>query len=816
MKFRSINSIGVLLAAFAQPVFTAAHAADAPQAIKLTAFPERISIGSPRNRRRIVVQAIFTDGSTRDVTAAASVKVADPAKLRLADGVVEPLADGETELGIEFEGLRCEVPVEVKGSTSASSLSFRNDVLPILTRAGCNTGKCHGSASGKDGFRLSLFGYDPQGDHYRLTREISGRRINLDAPEDCLLVNKALGRVPHTGGQRLNPESEEHRTLVSWIEAGAEPDPPGAVKPTGIEVFPGQTIFSGTGHNQRIIVLARYSDRSDRDVTDRAVFLRNNDAVSTVSQLGLVTATGPGSAFILARFDQFTAGASIIVRPGGDFSFPEVPANNYIDELVYALWRDMHLSPSEVCGDETFLRRAFIDLIGRLPTLPKSVGSKFLDNSDPAKREKLVEALLERDEFRDLWVMKWAEILQIRTTNGVSPKGIQLYDRWLRERVRSGETIDKVVQEVIPASGGTFDNPATSYYQTETTPQLLAEIVAQAFLGTRIQCAQCHNHPFDRWTMDDYYSFAAFFSQVGYKQAQDPREITVFNAATGEMKHPLGNRAVSPKFLGGGPPELKPEQDYRQALVEWLVSPDNPAFANHLANVVWEHFFGVGVVDPVDDTRVSNPPSNARLHEALGRRLAEYHFDIKSLVRDVCSSRTYQMVTARNESNAWDERNFSHARVRRMRAEVLLDCITQVTESQDRFPGLRPGGRAVQIADGRTPNYFLTTFGRSTRQTACTCEVKTSPTLSQALHLINGETTSGKIEEGQVVPRLLAEENEPMAVVADLYERCLSRRPTPRETAAIETRLGASANVETALVDLFWALLNSNEFIFNH
>jgi hypothetical protein len=814
MKYRSIPFVAILVAVFAQPVSTAARGADAPQPVKLEAFPERILLVSPRNRQRLVVQAILTDGSTRDVSAAARVKVADSAKIRLADGVLEPLADGETELEIEFEGLRCEVPVEVTGSTSALPLSFRNDVLPILTRAGCNTGKCHGSASGKDGFRLSLFGYDPQGDHYRLTREMSGRRINLDAPEECLLVNKALGMVPHTGGQRLNPESEEHRTLVSWIEAGAEPDPSGAVKPIGIEVFPNETVFSTKGNDQRVLVLAHYSDRSERDVTDRAVFLSNNDAVATVLQQGLVTATGPGSAFILARFDQFTAGASIIVRPGGDWSFPDVPANNDIDKLVYARWRDMHLSPSELCGDEAFLRRASIDLIGRLPT--QSQLREFLDDSDPAKREKLVEALLERDEFRDLWVMKWAELLQIRTTNGVSPKGIQLYDRWLRERVRSGQTIDKIVRDLIPASGGTFENPATSYYQIETTPQLLAENVAQAFLGTRIQCAQCHNHPFDRWTMNDYYSFAAFFSQVGYKQAQDPREITVFNAATGEMKHPLGNRAVSPKFLGAGAPEPKPDQDYRQALVGWLVSPDNPAFANHLANVVWEHFLGVGVVDPVDDVRVSNPPSNPRLLEALGRKLADYGFDIKPLVRDICSSRTYQLATARNESNAWDEHNFSHARVRRMRAEVLLDCLTQVTETQDRFPGLRPGGRAVQVADGRTPNYFLTTFGRSTRQTPCTCEVKTSPTLSQALHLINGETTSGKIDEGQVVQRLLAERNEPMAVVADLYERCLSRRPTPREAAAIQTRLDGSANVETALVDLFWALLNSNEFIFNH
>jgi len=788
--------------------------AEVPQPTKLAAFPAQIELGSPRARQRIVVQMTLSDGSSRDVTDSARMAIADPAILRLTDQLIEPLSDGRADLAVEFEGLKCIVPVEVTGTKRDAGLSFRNDVLPILTRAGCNTGKCHGSASGKDGFRLSLFGYDPQGDHYRLTREITGRRINLADPEECLFINKALGRVPHTGGQRVDTDSEQHRTLVSWIESGAEPDPPGAPVPVGIEVLPGEAVFAGQAHEQKLIVLARYDDRSVRDVTDRTVFLSNNDGAATVSPQGLVAGTGAGSAFILARFDQFTAGASIIVRPDGDWTFPDIPANNYIDELVYGRWREMHLAPSEPCDDGTFLRRTFIDLIGRLPT--RNQLQKFLDDSDVAKREKLVDALLERDELHDLWVMKWADLLQIRTTNGVSPKGIQLYDRWLRDRVHSGVTIDKIVRELIPASGGTFENPAASFYQLETTPQILAENVAQAFLGTRIQCAQCHNHPFDRWTMDDYYGFSAFFSQIGYKQAQDPREITVFNAAAGDMKHPLGNRAVFPKYLGGGSPPLEPGQDYRQLLSLWLVSADNPAFARHLANVVWEHFLGAGIVDPVDDVRVSNPPSNPRLLEALGRRLIAYGFEIKPLIRDICSSRTYQLTTARNESNAWDERNFSHGRVRRMRAEVLLDCITQVTESHDRFPGLRPGGRAVQVADGRTPNYFLTTFGRSTRQTPCTCEVKTSPTLSQALHLINGETTSGKIEEGRVVPRLLAEQHEPMAVVTDLYERCLSRQPTPREAAAIAARLDVSTNVEAALVDLFWALLNSNEFIFNH
>jgi hypothetical protein len=809
LKFRPC--IVLLLALFSLPE---AHPADVLQPTALAVYPEQISLSTARDRQGVVVQAQFADGSTRDVSEAAAAQLAGAAVARLNNRVLEPLRDGKAELQVEFGALRAVVPIEVSNAAAAVPLRFRNDILPILTRAGCNTGKCHGSASGKDGFRLSLFGYDPKGDHYRLTREIPGRRINLADPEESLLVNKALGRVPHTGGQRLTPESEHCQTLLSWLEGGAEPDPADVPRPVGIKVFPPQAVFPARGPSQKVVVLARYSDGSDRDVTDRAVFLSNNDATATVSADALVTATGPGNAFILVRFDQFTQGTSVIVRPGTPYVFPEIAARNDIDDLVYARWRDMHLVPSDVCSDEAFLRRAFIDLIGRLPTPEQR--HQFLADSRPDKRALLVDQLLERDEFRDIWVMKWAELLQIRTNNGVSPKGLKLYDQWLRERVHAGVTIDKIVQEVVSATGGTFENPATSYFQTETTPQLLAENVAQAFLGTRIQCAQCHNHPFDRWTMDDYYGFAAFFSQVGYKQALDPREITVFNAAVGEMKHPLGGRAVPPKFLAGDIPVLTPGKDYRQALAGWLASAENPAPARHLANVVWAHFLGIGIVEPVDDERVSNPPSNPPLLTALGRRLLESGFDIKPLVRDICNSRTYQLATQRNASNALDERNFSHGRVRRMRAEVLLDCISQVTETQDRFPGLPLGGRAVQVADGRTPNYFLTTFGRATRQTPCTCEAKTSPTLSQALHLINGDTTSGKIEEGRVVEKLLTERKDALAVAGNLYERCLCRQLTEREAAAIAARLAGSADAEAALVDLFWGLLNSNEFIFNH
>ena len=407
-------------------------------------------------------------------------------------------------------------------------------------------------------------------------------------------------------------------------------------------------------------------------------------------------------------------------------------------------------------------------------------------------------------------------MLQIRTVNGVSPKGLLLYDRWLRDRVHSGVTIDQIVQELIPANGGTLDNPATSYYQTETSPQLLAENMAQAFLGTRIQCAQCHNHPFDKWTMDDYYGFAAFFSQIGYKQAQDPREIMIFNAATGSLKHPVDDRPVVPTYPGAGGAELPTGADNRQVLAEWLASNQNPAFAKNLSNIMWAHFFGVGIVDAVDDVRVSNPPSNPELLNTLGKQLSEYQYDIKPLIRDICTSRTYQLATSRNDSNRFDERHFSHGRIRRMRAEVLLDCLNQVTESSDEFRGLPSGSRAVHIADGQSPNYFLTTFGRAPRATACSCEVKVSPTLSQALHLLNGETTTGKITEGQAIERLLAADSDPMSVVNSLYERCLCRLPTADESSAIQQKLSASPDVKTALADLFRALLNSNEFVFNH
>jgi hypothetical protein len=791
----------------------AEHASPPAKLVRIRVFPDSIELSTARDRQGIVVQAEYSDGSTKDVTALAPASI-DGSVATVAAGIVTPQADGHATLKVRCEGATVEVPVDVRRARAVEPLRFRSDILPVFTKAGCNTGKCHGAASGKDGFRLSLFGYDPEGDQFRLTREVIGRRVNLASPDDCLVLNKATGAVAHTGGQRIIPGSEGHQLLLTWLRAGAMSDPASSPVPVGIEVLPPRAVFASPANGQRLVVQARYSDGTDHDVTRFTVFLTNNAAAVSVDEEGIAAGKSRGEAYILARFDKFTAGVPIIVRPGDPFESPKTRAFNWIDTLVHAKLDRLHIAPSEVCDDETFLRRAYIDLIGLLP--PSEKREAFLADTNPGKRAALADALTAREEFLDIWVMKWAELLQIRTANGLSPKGLQRYDSWLRDRVRSGVTIDRIAAELLSATGGSFDNPAVSYFQTETTPQLIAENVAQVFLGTRIQCAQCHNHPFDRWTLDDYYGFAAFFSRIGYKQAHDPRELLVFTADAGEMKHPVPGRVVRAKFLGGSAPEIRPGEDYRKTVAAWLASPENRAFARNLANIVFAHFFGQGIVEPVDDGRVSNPPSNPELLDALADRLVQVKYDIKPLIGDIVKSRTYQLSTRRNDLNRLDERNFSHQKIRRMRAEVLLDCISQVTETTDRFPGLWRGGRAVQIPDGRAPNYFLTTFGRSNRQNACSCEVKTTPTLSQALHLINGETTTGKISEGKVVTKLLEKTGDPAAVTEALYVRCLSRKLTPTESARIASRISNAADKMSALEDLFWALLNSNEFLFNH
>jgi hypothetical protein len=787
--------------------------ADAPLTT-LEVFPPDVTLQTSRARQTFMVKATYADGLTRDVTTQAALKLANPALVKLDKNVLTPLTDGNTDLVVEYGGRAVTLPVAVKNAKDERPISFKLDVMPVFMKAGCNQGGCHGAARGKDGFRLSLFGYDADGDHYRLTREINGRRINLALPQESLLLEKATGKVPHTGGQRFKDDSELYKTIVRWLEAGAPQDPPTVATAVGLELYPKNAVLDGKGSTQQMVVKAKYSDGTERDVTSLALFLSNNDTSATISQDGVVTAGERGEAFVMARFATFTVGAQVIVLPKGlQFTFPQVHENNYIDTLVNAKLKKLRIAPSELCTDEVFIRRAYLDIIGILPTVEEY--NRFMTTQAPNKRDLLVDELLGRKEFAELWVLKWAELLQIRSSNQVSYKAMLLYYNWLQDKIANNVPMDQMVQELLAAKGGTFKNPASNYYQIETDTLKVSENVAQVFMGMRIQCAQCHNHPFDRWTMDDYYGFAAFFSQIGRKGTDDPREIVVFNSGGGEVVHPVRGGAMKPKFLGGITPDVA-GKDRREILAKWLASPENPYFATNLGNIVWTHFFGTGIIDPVDDVRVSNPASNPELLAELGKKFTEYKYDFKKLVRDICTSRTYQLATQANATNELDTRNFAKGSIRRIRAESMLDCLTQVTETKNKFPGLPLGARAVQIADGGVSTYFLTTFGRATRDTVCSCEVKMDPTLSQSLHLLNGDTTTSKIAAGNLIGRRLAEKKTPAEIVDELYIRCLSRKPDAKERAKIDAALAAEPDKKKALDDLFWALLNTREFMFNH
>ncbi len=784
----------------------------APAALEIS--PPEINLLTARARQLFVVQAAYPDGVTRDVSAKAKVTLTNPALAKCEQNVLTPLADGAGELVVEYAGKRAVAPMKVKDARADRPVSFKVDVMPIFMRAGCNAGSCHGAARGKDGFRLSLFGFDADGDHYRLTREQPGRRVNLSLPEESLLVEKAAGKVPHTGGERIKVGDPYYKDLVRWLEAKTPLDPPTVPRPTALEIFPRLAVLDGKGETQQMVVRAKYSDGTTRDVTPLALFLSNNDNSAKVSDNGLVTAAERGEAFVMARFATFTVGAQVIVLPKGlKFSWPNIEERNYIDSLVHAKLRKLRITPGAVCDDETFLRRAYLDIIGILPTQDEY--AKFIGSSDPMKREKLVDDLLGRKEFAELWVLKWAELLQIRSSLQVSYKAMLLYYNWLQDRIARNVPVNEWVQELLSASGGTFKNPPTNFYQQESDILKVTENVAQVFMGMRVQCAQCHNHPFDRWTMDDYYGFAAFFSQIGRKGTDDPREIIVFNSKGGEVAHPVKKVAMKPKFLGGAEPDLKGE-DRRVALAKWLASPENPYFATNLANRVWQHFFGVGIIEEVDDVRISNPASNPELLAELGKRFTSYKYDFKKLVRDICTSRTYQLATTTNDTNAGDTRNFARAYLRRIKAETFLDCISQVTETRNKFPGLPNGARAVQIADGSVSTYFLTTFGRATRETVCSCEVRLEPTLSQSLHLLNGDATTQRIQQGNLVGRRITEKKTHAQIIEELYVRSLSRRPTAAETERLTRLVEAEADKKQALEDVFWSLLNSREFMFNH
>ena len=779
-------------------------------------FPSEVNLKFQRNRQSLVCRWTEPNGVQRNVTTQAKMTFSDPAKARVENGTIIPVADGQTVLKVEYNGQSVDIPVKVEAVKTDPAVSFRLDVMPIFMRNGCNSGGCHGSSRGKDGFRTSLFGFDPAGDYFRLTREQIGRRINLATPDASMLVTKCIGEAPHTGGKLFTKESENCQTLIRWIEAGALDDAAGIAEATSLEILPKQLLLEAPDQKFKITVRAHYSDGTDRDVTNLALFLSSNDGSAKIDKEGVITTGQRGEAFVMARFHTFTVGTQVIIIPKKlEYTKPKAEEANYVDRLVNAKLDKLRMFPSPLCDDETFLRRAHIDIAGTLPTADEI--KAFTAEKGAGKRGAKVDQLLAQKEFVDIWAMKWSELLQIRSANNnvaTGYKSILTYYTWIHDQLEKNVPVNEMARQLISATGSNLDNPATNFYELEIDPLKLAENTAQAFFGTRIQCAQCHNHPFDRWTMSDYRGFVSFFSQIARKPGEDPRERVVFNSGGGDARHPVDNRVIAPKFLGEEQPDCT-GKDRRQVLADWVASPKNPFFPRHIANLVWAQYMGRGIVEPVDDARVSNPPSNPELLEALATKLVEYKYDMRHLVRDICTSAAYQRTTRVNDSNALDDRNFAKATIRRMRSEVMLDCITQVTETKDKYKGLPLGARSVEIADGKTTSYFLTTFGRADREAICSREL-VGPTLSQALHMLNGDTVEGKIVAGGVVQKLMKANMTPREVAADLYLRCFGRNPTEQELVKLEEHWGVTEEQPKVYTDIFWALMNAKEFMFNH
>ena len=821
MRFQSLMTVALIVCFFnqtasaAEPAAAAAAAKSTPPTgagLELSVFPATIDLTTSRDYQSFIATVRRPDDVTLDVTETATWTLANEQFGRIEGNQVLPVSDGETELICDYGGQQIRVPVKVARSSETLPLSFEKDIVPILTRSGCNTGSCHGAARGKDGFMISLFGYDPNGDYHRVTREIGMRRINLAVPNESLLLTKAVGQVPHSGGKLFGQDSVYYAMILEWLRDGALADAEAPPKVVSLDIFPPQAVIEGKDSTQRFIAVAQYDDGTTRDVTNLSAFMTNNETSAAIDQDGLVTAGARGEAFVMARFETKTVGRQVLVLPTDlQYEAPEV-TGNYIDQLVGKKLNQLRILPSGLCTDEEFLRRVTIDIAGQLPT--EEQYNQFMTDQADDKRSALIERLLGQKEFSEIWAMKFAQLLMIKSSNQVSYKSAFLYNQWLTDKFAKNVPIDKMVRELLGATGGTFSNPATNYYQIERDTLKRAENVAQVFMGIRTQCAQCHNHPLDRWTMDDYYGFAAFFCQTGTKNAEDYREKIVYDRRSGEVKHPVSGQTMMPQFLGGEPVDTK-GQDRRVVMAEWLTSPENPYFSTSIANRVWAHFMGVGTVDPVDDIRVSNPPTNPELFQELGNKLAEYNFDFRQLVRDICNSQAYQRSASPNESNRTDTRNYAYAVVRRIPAEMMLDCVSQVTKTNEKFRGLPLGARAVQIADGRTSTYFLDTFGRAPRETVCDCEASTDPSLSQALHLLNGSSTNGKITQGKVVSELL-EGSTPEQALDRLYVRCLSRYPTEAERAELLAAINASPSPKEGLEDIFWAILNSREFVFNH
>ncbi len=781
----------------------------------------------PISGRLQVLVSGTRDGRTTDVTRRAEFQAEPPGIVEVdGRGRVTARSEGTARVVATLDGMRAEVEVHVAGSgRSAEGPTFETDVQPILARFGCNSGPCHGKASGQNGFKLSLLGFDAESDFRAITRGAQGRRAWAGDPDGSLLLTKATARLPHGGGPRLVIGEPDYEIVRDWIASGMPRDPEGAPTLAGISVEPTGRRLQ-TGEEQQLVVTARYSDGSTRDVTALAAYQSNESALVAVGEDGLIRAGKiPGEAAITARFEGNFATCDVAIPMPGDVPaefYASLPRQNFIDEHVWAKLQTLGLTPSEPADDSTFLRRAYLDVIGRLPT-PEETRAFLKDTSTADKRDRLVATLLERPEYADFWASKWADLLRPNPYR-VGIKAVYNLDGWLRDAFRRNMPYDEFARSVVAARGSSFTDGPAVVFRDRREPEEAATMMSQLFLGIRLDCAKCHHHPFEVWGQDDFYGFAAYFARVGRKGTGisppiSGSEEVIFTATKGSVSHPLTGEVLPPKPLFGKAPESEgPEADPRDALAEWMTSPENPYFARVIVNRVWAELMGRGIVDPVDDLRATNPPSNGPLLEALAEDFRKHDYNLKYLIRTITGSYVYGLSSTPNDRNMSDLRNFSRRYRRRLRAEELLDAVCDVTGVPESFDAAPPGTRAAALWTVRNESLFLDAFGRPDPNQDPPCERTTDTSVVQALHLMNSPRLHDKItrDSGRAAG-LAKSDREPAAIVEELYLRTYCRLPTSEELrVALEFFAECGDDRRRAVEDLLWALVNTPEFVFEN
>lgn len=731
-------------------------------------------------------------------------------------GIVTAIADGMGRISVTWKENTATALVTIRDSAVTRPFHFERDIVPILSRYGCNASGCHGKAEGQNGFKLSVFGFDPAADFMALLQESQGRRVSLARPAESLLLTKATGRVPHGGGARLPIDNVEYQLLRKWIAAGAPFGRADAPQAVSVKLYPSARRMR-FGESQQLQLTAAYSDGEQIDVTPLAKFQSNNEGLATVDEQGRVTVgSTPGDVAIMAAFaghvDVFRV---LIPQTISTEGVPHPPVQSRFDELVDLKLTQLGIVPSGLCSDSDFLRRASLDIIGTLPTADEA--RAFLSDPSPSKRSRVVNDLLKRPEYADYWAMQWADLLRVDREK-LGAKGAYQFYAWIRQSFRENRPLDELARGLLTAEGLLSEQPAGYWYKVLAQPNERANAAVQVLLGVRIECAQCHHHPFDRWSQDDYFGMQSLFNQTAFKASPRGELLFTLDHAP-ETRHPRTDEIVPPHVLGESQRPITSGQDRRQALADWLAAGANPWFARNLANRLWAHFIGRGIVEPVDDVRLTNPPSNPELLDALAGKLVACQFDLHEMIRAITASRTYQLSSEPNSTNRGDEQNYSRALLRPMEAEVLLDAVCQVTGVPEKFDNVPAGARAIQLWDSHVPHDFLKTFGRPIRATACTCERVGEPSVAQVLKLMNSPSLQAKLAhaEGNVARWTRRAETDPAAAVEQMYLTFFNRYPDEKERQHAQGKLPAEgAARQRAIEDLAWSLMNSTEFLFQH